>query len=115
MPTFDWDKWHLGWAAGLPKNEMWAKIRDGKNKSSGEPTFIYDEKSDTSSFNPALGDVVAEHRFVAPAVGGADVQNCFCGWSGEDHADHLLEKVDEFNAPAVVEVVKKKPVKKSDS
>lgn len=107
----DWDKWNLGWAAGLPKNQMWAKIRSGKNDKNGEPTFQYEGKADKSSLDGAMGSVLADHHFIAPAVEsvvGAD--HCFCGWTGADHADHLQEQVARF-CSAVTPAETEKPKK----
>lgn len=90
----DWDKWNLGWATGLPKNQMWAKIRSGKTDESGEPIFQYEEKADTTSLDGAVGGVLAEHRFISPATTDTPGdEHCFCGWTGTDHADHLGEEV----------------------
>ena len=114
MAVFDWDKWNIGWSFGLPKNEMWAKIRDGKNDESGKPTFRYEEKSDTSSADPIVAGVIAEHRFVSPAVSSTpEDEHCFCGWSGENHVDHLHDKVVAFFKGLSEKPVKK--AKKSDS
>jgi hypothetical protein len=114
MADFNWDKWNLGWAVGLPKNEMWAKIRTGKNDESGEPTFQYEVKPDTSSIDPRVTDILAEHRFVDPAVTDTpEEEHCFCGWSGEVHVDHLTAEVEQFVSPAPVEVPKKAPAKRA--
>ena len=114
MANFDWDKWNLGWALGLPKNQMWAKIRDGKNAKSGEPTFQYEEKPDTSSADPKLADVLAEHRFISPAVGAVrDSEHCFCGWAGADHVQHLKERIEAFLNPPQSKA-EKKSAKKAD-
>lgn len=124
----DWDKWNLGWATGLPKNQMWSKVRSGKtDDKTGEPIFQYEEKEDTSSIDGAVGDVLAEHRFVAPMVTTVPGdEHCFCGWTGPDHADHLEEKVALFCSVTPDQVVeseetvepkkaaKKAPAKKSD-
>lgn len=93
----DWDKWNLGWATGLPKNQMWAKIRSGKTDERGEPIFQHEEREDTTSIDGAVGDVLAEHRFVSPAIAVVPGdEHCFCGWTGKCHADHLDEKVALF-------------------
>lgn len=114
MPTIDWDKWNLGWAAGLPKNEMWSKIRNGKNDSSGEPLHRYPEREDKSSADPKIADVIAEHRFTNPALSSGIVHSCFCGWSGNDHAEHLLEKVSELSDQQP-DVIQKKKADKGSS
>lgn len=98
MPTLDWKKWSDAWSAAFPKNAMWAKVRSDENDpKTGEPLYRWDDKPDTRSTDPALADVLAAHRFVAPAVPvDGQTEYCFCGWSGVNHGDHLQEKVNEF-------------------
>src|SRR5690349_8643946 len=98
MPTLNWNKWADAWSAIYPKNQMWGKIRSGENDpETGEPLYRWDDKPNTSDTDPALAAVVQEHRFVAPAVFPEgqpnDWENCFCGWAGDSHGDHLQEKV----------------------
>lgn len=113
MPDFNWDKWNLGWAVGLPKNEMWAKVRTGQTDDRGEPTFQYESKPDTSSADPKIADVLAAHRFANPAVTDTPMdEHCFCGWSGDVHADHLAEAVEAFVAPAPAAAEEEKPAPK---
>jgi hypothetical protein len=117
MAEFDWDKWNQGWSLGLPKNEMWSKIRSGKNDESGEPIYLVESAPNVESSDPVLAGVIAEHRFVT--FSGDDLNHCFCGWSGESHGDHLFEKVVEFtgqgSAEPVTEPVEEpvKPVRKA--
>lgn len=119
MPTIDWNKWADAWSAAFPKNQMWGKIRSGENDpETGEPLYRFDDKPATGSMDPALADVVAAHRFVAPAVvpedQSPDHQNCFCGWAGPEHGDHLQEKIAEHAGDHNADRVKaeKKPAKK---
>src|SRR6478609_5504917 len=98
MPTLDWNKWANGWSASFPKNQMWGAIRSGENDpETGEPLYRFNDKPSTSSMSPELADVMAEHRFVAPAVvDSADDEHCFCGWVGESWGDHYQGKLSEF-------------------
>lgn len=116
MATFDWDKWNLGWLVGLPKNEMWAKVRSGGNDATGNPTFRYPKTPDKSSVDPTVVDVIAAHRFVSPAIDPSPGnEHCFCGWSGGSYASHLAEKVANLlpKANIAVPATKKAPVKRA--
>lgn len=98
MATLDWNKWADAWSASFPKNQMWGSIRSGEHDpETGEPLYRFNDKPTTESMDPHLADIVAEHRFVAPAVlpegQPADWENCFCGWNGEHHGDHLQEQL----------------------
>lgn len=116
MPTLDWDKWASAWSAVFPKNQMWGKIRSGENDpETGEPLYRWDDKPNTEATDPALADVLAAHRFIFPAVQpeGQDYndENCFCGWAGPSHGQHLQDKVDEFVGPAKVDEEEKEEPK----
>lgn len=98
MPTLNWNKWADAWSAAYPKNQMWGAIRSGENDpETGEPLYRFDDKPSVATYDAHLGDVVAAHRFVAPAEFPKDQpnewENCFCGWAGPDHGDHLAEEV----------------------
>lgn len=121
MATLDWNKWADAWSAAFPKNQMWGSIRSGENDpETGEPLKRFNDKPSTASMSPALADVVAAHRFVAPAVVDvvdeiANYDHCFCGWAGPDHGDHLQDalraEVGDHNAPVVEEAPE--PAKKA--
>lgn len=115
MPKIDWDKWNKGWAFGLPKNQMWGKIRDGGNNAAGEPTYSYQSNPNHDSADPKLADVLAEHRFVVPMIGSIPGnEHCFCGWSGSVHADHLRSEVENFSTPEVVKAAPKQAKKTNE-
>lgn len=103
MPKLNWNNWHKGWAAILPKNRMWRKVRDGGHDESGEPTYAYPDADEVKGVTSDLGDVFNEHRFINPAVKSLDdvlANKQYCTHENSVIAvdDHGLHLVDEVNA-----------------